>query len=352
MESTRYGDARHAVYGILLVRRPEDPPSLSDTFARLVDVAAHDPLRVVEVVWRSVGRNIAAEAWFYGMIVGAFVFGVAMDVARHRSLSKRYMARGIRVDLIYGLLELGHVVQLLVIIPTTVFFTWAFRNYAPWATINTPDFLPGWAQLVVLFLVSDFVVYWWHRLQHESIVVWQFHKTHHSQQQLNVFTTFRVTIIDRLIALPAVTIPAAIMQVDATMPLMLVAILLLHQLLIHSDTGMHFGPLERLFVSPSFHEVHHSSCEPHLDKNYGGVLAIWDHLFRTFAPRGDEPIRYGLVSETVPESYFRQQFVPLIGLWKLAHSPVGSRVTRVCQAPLRQTKAHRFRNSRKRWFQF
>ena len=291
---------------------------MSDLLARLAELAANDPLQLVEVVGRSIARNVAAEAWFYGLFAGALAFGFAMDMVRRRNLIARYLSRGVRVDVIYGLLELAHVVQLLVIVPATALFTWVFRTYLPWITVNTPAFLAGWAQLLVLFLVSDFVVYWWHRLQHESRIVWQFHKTHHSQQHLNVFTTFRATIIDRLAALPAVTIPAAIMQVDTTMPFLLTAILLLHQLLIHSDTGMHFGPFERWFVSPSFHEVHHSSSEPHLDRNYGAVLAIWDHLFDTYAPRGNAPIRYGLVNATVPESYLCQQYVPLVGLWALA----------------------------------
>lgn len=172
--------------------------------------------------------------------------------------------------------------------------------------------------MAILFIITDFVVYWYHRLQHESRIVWQFHKTHHSQVHLNVLTTYRATVIDRLVAFAFLAVPAAMMKVDAALPVAIAAALQFHQLMIHSDTGWSFGPLDRVFVSPSFHEVHHSSLEPHLDRNYGGVLSVWDHLFGTWAARGDAELTYGLVAERLPESWLKQQYVPLVGLWRLA----------------------------------
>jgi len=107
------------------------------------------------------------------------------------------------------------------------------------------------------------------------------------------------------------------------MPVAIAAVLQFHQLIIHSDTGWSFGPLGRIFVSPSFHEVHHSSLEPHLDKNYGGVLSIWDRLFGTLTPRGDQELVYGLVAERLPEAWFKQQLVPVFGLWRLFRERAG-----------------------------
>jgi sterol desaturase/sphingolipid hydroxylase (fatty acid hydroxylase superfamily) len=223
----------------------------------------------------------------------------------------------VRLDGFYGLLELAHVIQFAVILPVGLVITRGLQTWAPWLEIKALADLPGWAQLLILFVVTDFCVYWWHRLQHQSRIVWQFHKTHHSQVHLNVMTTFRATVIDRIVALAILAVPAAIMKVDAAMPVAIAAVLQFHQLIIHSDSGWTFGPLEKLFVSPSFHEVHHSSLEPHLDKNYGGVLAIWDHLFGTWAARGDRELEYGLVAERLPEAWLKQQIVPVVGLWRL-----------------------------------
>ena len=275
-----------------------------------------DPAGSAMVVIDSVARNVAAEGWFYGQLIAAVALGLAIDLIRRRDLG-RYWSKSVRVDMAYGLLEFLHVVQFAVILPVGLIVTRGLESWAPWLEVRQLANLPVWGQLLILFVVTDFCVYWWHRLQHESLVVWQFHKTHHSQIHLNVLTTFRATIIDRIVTLIILAVPAAMMQVDAALPVTIAAVLQFHQLVIHSDSGWSFGPLDRVFVSPSFHEVHHSSLEPHLDRNYGGVLSVWDHLFGTWAPRGEQELVYGLVAERLPEAWFKQQLVPLVGLWRL-----------------------------------
>lgn len=279
--------------------------------------ALADPAAAALVVIDSVVRNLAAESFFYGQFALAIILGLTIDLIRRRDLGGRYWSKSVRLDGLYGLLELAHVVQFAIILPTGLVITRGLQAWAPWLEVEALSDLPAWAQLIILFVVTDFCVYWWHRLQHESKIVWQFHKTHHSQVHLNVMTTFRATVIDRIVALAILAVPAAMMKVDAAMPVAIAAVLQFHQLIIHSDSGWTFGPLGRVIVSPSFHEVHHSSLNPHLDRNYGGVLAVWDHLFGTWTPRGDKELQYGLVAERLPEAWFKQQFVPVTGLWRL-----------------------------------
>lgn len=276
-----------------------------------------DPAGTTAVVADSLVRNVAAESWFYGQFLVAVILGLGVDILRQRDLGQRYLSKSVRLDAFYGLLEALHLVQFAVILPVGLLLTKALLTWAPWMEIRALSELPVWIQLGILFVVTDFCVYWWHRFQHESKVVWQFHKTHHSQVHLNVMTTFRATVIDRIVALAILAVPAAAMKVDASMPVAIAALLQFHQLIIHSDSGWSWGPLDRVFVSPSFHEVHHSSLEPHLDKNYGGVLSVWDHLFGTYAPRGERQLEYGLVAERLPEAWLKQQAVPILGLWRL-----------------------------------
>jgi len=276
-----------------------------------------DPAGSAMVVVDSLVRNVQAEGWFYGQFVAAFLLGLTIDMIRRRDLPGRYGSKSVRVDAVYGLLEFLHVVQFAVILPVGLLITRGLQSWAPWLEVRALAELPVWIQLVILFVFTDFFVYWWHRLQHESRIVWQFHKTHHSQVHLNVLTTYRATVIDRIVALAILAVPSAVMNIDAAYPVAIAAVLQFHQLIIHSDSGWSFGPLGRVFVSPSFHEVHHSSLEPHLDRNYGGVLSIWDHLFGTFAARGDQELVYGLVGERLPEAWGKQQLVPLVGLWRL-----------------------------------
>lgn len=277
-----------------------------------------DPAGSAMVVADSVARNLQAEGWFYGQLLAAVALGLVIDLFRRRDLATRYWSKSVRLDLFYGFLELTHVLAFTLFLPLGVVVANGLQTWAPWLEIRALAGLPAWAQLLLLFLVTDLWVYAWHRLQHESRIVWQFHKTHHSQTHLNVMTAFRGTVFDRALTVSGLAIPAAMMKVDATMPMAIAALLQFHQLVIHSDSGWSWGPLDKIFVSPSFHEVHHSSLEPHLDRNYGGVLSIWDHLFGTWAPRGEQELVYGLVGERLPEAWFKQQFVPFVGLWRLA----------------------------------
>lgn len=293
-----------------------------------------DPVGSAVVVLESLGRNVAAEGWFYAQFAVAIVLGLMIDLIQRRDLG-RYWSKSVRLDGFYGLLELSHVVQFAVILPAGLLIIRGLETWAPWLEIRALADLPVWAQLIILFVVTDFCVYWWHRLQHESRVVWQFHKTHHSQIHLNVLTTFRTTVIDRIVTLAILAVPAAMLKIDAAMPVAIAAVLQFHQLIVHSDSGWSFGPLDRVLVSPSFHEVHHSSLEAHLDRNYGGVLSIWDHLFGTRVPCGQQPLKYGLVAERLPEAWFKQQLVPMIGLWRLARE----RTARAVTAPHEESSA-------------
>jgi sterol desaturase/sphingolipid hydroxylase (fatty acid hydroxylase superfamily) len=296
---------------------------------KLLDLQPADlvtnPAEVVTVAWESLVRNFSAESGFYGLFFLAIAFGLAVDVWRGRSVQARVVSRAFRTDFFYALLEMLHLVQFTIIVPLAVFMTQALQHWAPWLEIRALAELPWWSQLFLQFLVIDFWVYWWHRVQHHSEVAWQFHKTHHSQTNLNAMTTFRQTIVDRIVTLSVLVVPGVMMKVDAVMPALIVTLLLIQQLIVHNDSGWSWGWLDRIFVSPAFHEVHHSKGPSHLNRNFGGVLSVWDHVFRTYAPRGEGDLTYGLVTEQLPESWWRQQLVPILGLWRLIRLRSGAR---------------------------
>ena len=75
---------------------------------------------------------------------------------------------------------------------------------------------------------------------------------------------------------------------------------LIYQFWIHTKFVKTLGPLEFVLNTPSHHRVHHGVNNPYLDKNYAGVLIIWDRIFGTFAQETEEP-RYGIIKPI--ESY-------------------------------------------------
>lgn len=284
-----------------------------------------DPFLTLQLGLESLARNIGAEWWLWAQVGVALALGLLIDLTENRDMVKRYRSKNFRVDATYAVIDLFHISHFVVLIPAGLFLTNFLNTHASWLKIDALAALPVWGQLLVLFVFTDFCVYWYHRFQHMSPVLWQFHKTHHSQIHMTALTVFRMSILDRLVTLTVLSVPAAMMGIGYTMPLLIVTILYFHQLMVHSATGWTFGPLGRIIVSPSFHEVHHSTAPEHVDKNFGGVLAIWDHLFASTAERGEGPIHWGLIGERVPESYIGQIFVPIVGLYRLGRKELRKR---------------------------
>jgi sterol desaturase/sphingolipid hydroxylase (fatty acid hydroxylase superfamily) len=158
----------------------------------------------------------------------------------------------------------------------------------------TPLRMPAgeWWTYVLLFFADDFSYYWFHRIHHEVRVFWASHVVHHSSQHYNLSTALRQTWT------PMTALPFwAGMALVGFAPWMILtqqAISLIYQFWIHTERiGRLPAPIEFVFNTPSHHRVHHGANEIYLDRNYGGILIVWDRLFGTF--QGEtERVRYGL----------------------------------------------------------
>ncbi|KAK5977495.1 hypothetical protein GCK32_002201 [Trichostrongylus colubriformis] len=155
--------------------------------------------------------------------------------------------------------------------------------------------------LLCLF-TQDFVYYLGHRAVHEAGVFWSFHQMHHSSEYYNLSTALRQGAVQDVAMLffdllQALAIPPNIFVVHRYMNLT-------YQFWLHSNAVPYLGPLEYFLNTPSSHRVHHGRNPYCIDRNYGGVLIIWDRLFGTYEPeRKDEEIAYGLVT---PVASFNQ----------------------------------------------
>jgi hypothetical protein len=89
-------------------------------------------------------------------------------------------------------------------------------------------------------------------------------------------------------------VPLAVAGFPPGMYLVMNTFNILYQFWIHTRLVRRMGPLEWFLNTPSHHRVHHGVNPRYIDKNYAGVLIIWDRLFGTFEPEVEEPV-YGLV---------------------------------------------------------
>jgi sterol desaturase/sphingolipid hydroxylase (fatty acid hydroxylase superfamily) len=147
-----------------------------------------------------------------------------------------------------------------------------------------------WASGLLLY---DLCYYWLHRMGHEVNVLWAAHVVHHQSEAYNLSTALRQTSSGALLGW-IFYVPMAILGYPLEVFAAVALIDLLYQFWVHTEQVGKLGWFDRVFVSPSNHRVHHAVNDIYLDKNYGGILVLWDRLFDTFIEeKDDEPVVYG-----------------------------------------------------------
>jgi len=155
----------------------------------------------------------------------------------------------------------------------------------------------AWWHWCLAALAMDFGYYWAHRAVHELNIGWGAHQVHHSSEDYNISTALRQSVMQNWFA-NLFYIPFAILGVHPSLFFTHHSINHTYQFWIHTETIKYLGaPYEYIFNTPSHHRVHHGRNPFCIDKNYGGVLIIWDRMFGTFASEWDhdEKVQYGLV---------------------------------------------------------
>lgn len=170
--------------------------------------------------------------------------------------------------------------------------------------------LPIWLQAALIFLVSDFILYWTHRIFHMP-TLWPFHAIHHSPAQVDWHSTYRFhpvnvwlsfTLVDTMMMFAGFSLEAVGLMNIFNM---------LYSAMVHANLNWTFGPFRHLFASPVFHRWHHTTQEQGLDKNFAPTFPILDHIFGTFyMPEGQLPEKYGVLGEEIPEGFLRQMAYP------------------------------------------
>jgi len=151
----------------------------------------------------------------------------------------------------------------------------------------------AWWTWVILFFVDDFAYYWFHRVSHESRLFWNFHVVHHSSNFYNLSVAVRQSWFGAL-AHWMFYAPIMLLGFAPWMFAIMHGFNLIYQFWIHTKFVKTMGPFEYVLNTPSHHRVHHGVNNPYLDKNYAGVLIIWDRMFGSFVQETEEP-RYGII---------------------------------------------------------
>jgi sterol desaturase/sphingolipid hydroxylase (fatty acid hydroxylase superfamily) len=152
--------------------------------------------------------------------------------------------------------------------------------------------------IAALFVAQDFFYYWFHRAHHRIRWMWASHVVHHSSERLNLSTAFRQSLTYPVSGMWLFWLPLAWIGFEPTAIVAVVAINLGFQFFVHTQAVGKLGWLEKIFNTPSHHRVHHARNAKYIDRNYAGVLIIWDKLFGTFVEEDDAvPCEYGIVGQ-------------------------------------------------------
>ena len=150
---------------------------------------------------------------------------------------------------------------------------------------------------VIAFIMYDFFYYWMHRLHHEYRVLWATHVVHHHGEDYNLATALRQTSTGFLWKW-IFFLPMIIVGVPGEVFVSVAGVNLVYQFWVHTRHVGHLGWIEKIFVTPMNHRVHHAKNKEYIDANYGGVFILWDRFFGTYIPeRSDIKPVYGTVSQ-------------------------------------------------------
>ncbi|WP_046775430.1 sterol desaturase family protein [Streptomyces yangpuensis] len=149
-----------------------------------------------------------------------------------------------------------------------------------------------WWTIPLMLLAQDFLYYWQHRCHHVIRILWACHVVHHSSRKFNLTTALRqpwTSATTYWFYLPMVAVGVH----PAVVPFCY-GINLLYQFWVHTERiGKLPRAYEYVFNTPSHHRVHHASQGGYLDRNYGGILIVWDRMFGSWVGETDKPV-YGL----------------------------------------------------------
>ncbi|HEX3335991.1 MAG TPA: sterol desaturase family protein [Jatrophihabitans sp.] len=163
-----------------------------------------------------------------------------------------------------------------------------------------------WYTWVYALLVVDLLFYVEHRAAHRVRILWAAHQAHHNSQRFNLSTAVRQKWNPWWELL--VWVPLPLLGMPPWLIFTSFSVNLIFQFFVHTERiDRMWRPIEFVFNTPSHHRVHHASDPEYLDKNYAGMLIIWDRLFGSYVEETHRPT-YGLTTNVDSYNPFTLQY--------------------------------------------
>ena len=236
---------------------------------------------------------------YLGLVIAFVLFIIGMEYLFARSRGKRkFRFQNTISNLMMGAFDR---IAGLFIIPL-IYFYYDFL-YLHLAVFEFAESIPVFLAAVLL---SDFIWYFYHKAGHRINVFWGAHIVHHQSEDYNYSVALNLTPLQVFLRILFWSV-MPVLGFTSEFVLGTHLVIGLYQFLLHTTLIPKLGIIEWVFVTPSHHRVHHGSNEEYLDKNYGGVLIIWDRIFGTFKEEEAEVV-YGLTKDINSKDFLTSIF--------------------------------------------
>lgn len=250
------------------------------------------------------------------LVLGAVFF--LLEKLAGAARPQPFFRRGFLTDVLYLFLATGMkaVTRVLVIIPAALLVVLGLVEKSaftpgPYAGHGPLAAQPLWLQTVELYLLADFIGYWMHRAFHSGRL-WPFHAVHHSSEDLDWLGSVRVHPVNELVNNLVQVVPLILLGFNPVVAVSVAPALTLYAIFLHANLNWDFGPLRAVIATPVFHRWHHSKDPAAVDRNFAGLLPLWDILFGTYyMPRDRMPDDFG-IQEPMPSGFLAQLKAPFV----------------------------------------
>jgi len=212
---------------------------------------------------------------------------------------QRLFRQGFFTDLVaYGLLQsyvLGFAISAIIALAD---------KHTGWSNLGLVSDWPVLGQLAFFFVTHDFYIYWFHRLQHHSNLLWRIHEAHHSVDDVDWLSGTRSHAFEILINQTIEFMPIVLLGAAPEVALMKATLDAVWGMYIHSNIDVRTFRLQRVLNGPQMHRWHHATELGAPGKNFATKLAIWDWMFGTAYLPKHKPVRYGLDDVNYPKRGF------------------------------------------------
>ena len=195
--------------------------------------------------------------------------------------------------------------NLVILLPSGIMMAFALeQSKTIWSGVNILG-LPLFLETMLVILLIDLWMYFWHRINHEVDFFWRFHSVHHSDPSMDVTTAWRFHYVEIVLS-ELLRFPVFILIGAGIEDLILYSMLMTPVIEFHHSNVSIPSSVDRLLriiiPTPLMHRVHHSVTRSEHDANYGSMLSFWDRLFGSFLLKKDiKNMTIGLDNESAPE---------------------------------------------------